>query len=108
MNALKVMVAVVGLSGMSAPVAADTCGQAAATAVAFTAKADACLAGQGLPFDVGSCRAATAACTAADRAVIDGFLKCVDALPVCSDEATFRAQFAECAAGAQLSSGCSL
>lgn len=102
------LVSLLLLSGMSDP--ADPCSHAAATASSFAAKAEACAFDGALPFDAVSCRAATAACGAADRATIDGFLSCLDAMPVCATgrEAAWRAQFEQCAAGARLSAGCSL
>lgn len=109
MNALRAVALLVAFSGMS-PLPPSACAHAAATAVAFSAKAEGCRFEQALPYDVGSCQAATDRCTGADRAAIESFLTCLDGMPACGEggEEPWRAQFEACAANARLSPGCSL
>ena len=110
MNVLRAtlcLLSMVTLSGTSAN-PTSPCAHAAAAAVAFGAKAEGCTGERAVPFDAVSCEAATARCTADDRAAIEAFLTCVDAMPACSDEAGWRAQFDRCSGSARLSPGCSL
>ena len=109
MNALRAVALLVSFTGTS-PLPPSPCAHAAATSVAFSAKAEGCRFERASPYDADSCRAATDLCTGADREALDAFLGCLDAMPSCGEggEAAWRAQFEACAANARLSEGCSL
>ena len=101
------LVSLVGMSGFSsAPV--SPCGRVAASYAAMNQKVAPVEAVA--PFDGVACQVSTRSCSAEDRVTLDAFLGCVDQLPSrgASDESVYRAQFEACAAGAQLSAGCSL
>ena len=104
------LLSLVGISGFSsAP--ATACAHVASSYATLNQKVETCgMRDSAIPFDASACQTNTGACSGADRATIEQFLSCVDRLPTCGvgDESAFRTQFDACAAGAQLSPGCSL